>query len=76
MWPRDRAVDVGAKAQILAEVRALAASGKAIVYVSSSMPELLEVADRVAVMRAGTLGEARDVSAWSEASLLAEAVGT
>ena len=71
-----RGVDVGAKAQILAEVRALAASGKAIVYVSSSMPELLEVADRVAVMRAGTLGEARDVSAWSEASLLAEAVGT
>jgi ribose transport system ATP-binding protein len=70
-----RGIDVGSKAQIAALVDALAARGKAVVLVSSWLPELLGMADRIAVMRRGRLGEARPVAAWDQATLLAEAVG-
>ncbi len=48
----------------------LAAGGKAIVFVSSYLPELLGVCDRIAVMSRGRLGEARSVDAWTEHLLL------
>ena len=68
-----RGIDVGSKAQILDLLRELAAQGKAIVVVSSQLDELLEVADRIAVLRRGVLGEARDVAAWDAHRLLEEA---
>jgi ribose transport system ATP-binding protein len=43
--------------------------------VSSYLPELLGVCDRIAVMRRGVLAEARDVAAWDERSLLAHVTG-
>jgi ABC-type sugar transport system ATPase subunit len=48
-----RGIDVAAKAEIHALVDRLAAQGVAIVLVSSELPELLALADRVLVMRAG-----------------------
>jgi ribose transport system ATP-binding protein len=48
----------------------LAAGGKAILFVSSYLPELLGVCDRIAVMSRGRLGVARPVAEWTEASLL------
>ena len=48
-------VDVGAKADIYAILRRLAANGTAILFISSELTELLSVADRVAVMHNGTL---------------------
>jgi rhamnose transport system ATP-binding protein len=48
-------VDVGAKAEIHAQVRALAAGGLAVVMISSELPEILALSDRVAVMREGTI---------------------
>jgi len=43
--------------------------------VSSYLPELLGVCDRIAVMHRGRLGEARPVGEWDEHSLLLEATG-
>jgi ribose transport system ATP-binding protein len=48
-----RGIDVGAKQEIYALVRALAADGLAILMVSSELPELLLLADRVLVMSEG-----------------------
>ena len=48
-----RGVDVGAKAEIHAVIRELARTRTAIVLVSSELPELLQLADRVIVMRNG-----------------------
>jgi ribose transport system ATP-binding protein len=70
-----RGIDVGSRAQIAALVDALAARGKAVLLVSSWLPELLGMADRVAVMRRGRLGAARPVAECDEATLLGEAVG-
>jgi ABC-type sugar transport system ATPase subunit len=44
-------IDIGAKAEVHALMRKLAAEGKAIVVVSSDLPELEQVADRVIVLR-------------------------
>jgi len=48
---------------------------KAVLLVSSYLPELLGVCDRIAVMSRGRLGPARPVEAWTEHSLLMEASG-
>jgi inositol transport system ATP-binding protein len=50
-----RGIDVGAKAQVHALIRELAAGGKAIVLASSELPELLSLSDRVLVLRQGTI---------------------
>jgi ribose transport system ATP-binding protein len=48
---------------------------KAVLLVSSYLPELLGVCDRIAVMSRGRLGPARPVEEWTEHSLLMEASG-
>ena len=50
-----RGIDVGAKAELHALLRTLAASGMAILFASSELPEVLGVADRILVLRAGRL---------------------
>lgn len=53
-----RGVDVGARAEIYRILRELAASGVALLVVSSDLPEVLTLADRIVVMREGeTVGE-------------------
>jgi ribose transport system ATP-binding protein len=68
-----RGIDVASKVEIYRLVGELAARGKAIVFVSSYLPELLGVCDRIAVMRRGVLGAARPAGDWTEEALLAEA---
>jgi ribose transport system ATP-binding protein len=70
-----RGIDIASKAQIYELVDDLARSGKAILVVSSQLPELLGTCDRIAVMSRGVLGDARPASEWDERTLLAEAVG-
>lgn len=65
-----RGIDVGSKAEVYRLMGQLAARGKSLLFVSSYLPELLGVCDRVAVMSRGRLGAAREVHEWSEASLL------
>ncbi len=48
-------VDVGAKAEIHKLIRSLAAQGMAVLMISSDLPEILGMSDRIAVMRGGTI---------------------
>ena len=50
-----RGVDVGTKAEVYALMEELAGDGLAILIISSDMPELLAVSDRILVMREGRL---------------------
>jgi len=70
-----RGIDVGSKAQIYRLMNELAAQGKALVFVSSYLPELLGVCDRIGVMFRGELSEVRPVADWSEAEIIRAAVG-
>jgi ribose transport system ATP-binding protein len=70
-----RGVDVGSKVEIYRRIGDLAAAGKAVLVVSSYLPELLGICDRIAVMHRGVLGEPRPASSWTEASLLDAAIG-
>jgi putative multiple sugar transport system ATP-binding protein len=45
-----RGIDVGAKYEIYTIINELAAAGKGIVFISSEMPELLGMCDRIIVM--------------------------
>ena len=70
-----RGIDVGTKAEIYRWIDELACQGKAILLVSSYLPELLGVCDRIAVMRRGELVEVRPASQWTEEDLLRCATG-
>lgn len=48
-----RGIDIGTKSQIYALIAELAAQGRSIIVISSEMPELIGLADRVVVMHAG-----------------------
>ena len=50
-----RGIDVGAKAEVFEVMDTLARNGAAILMVSSELPELLQVADRILVMRQGRI---------------------
>jgi ribose transport system ATP-binding protein len=69
-----RGIDVGTKATIYRLIGELAADGKAILFVSSYLQELLQVCDRIGVMSRGRLREIRPATAWTEESLLARAI--
>ena len=70
-----RGIDVGSKAEIYALIDELALAGKAILIVSSYLPELLGICDRVAVMHRGRLGATRPASELTEHAVLMEAMG-
>jgi len=77
-----RGIDVGSKAQLYRLIDELAtgdpASGrrpKAVLMISSYLPELLGICDRIAVMCRGRLGEARSVEQWNEHQLMLAATG-
>lgn len=50
-----RGIDIGAKTEIYALIKQLARAGKAVLLVSSELPELLLLSDRLLVMREGAL---------------------
>jgi len=70
-----RGIDIGSKADVAREIAALAAAGKAILVVSSYLPELFAMCDRIAVMTRGVLSPARSASEWSPESVMQLAVG-
>jgi ribose transport system ATP-binding protein len=70
-----RGVDVGSKAEIYRLIGELAAQGKGVLFVSSYLPELLGVCDRLAVMRRGRLSAARPVGEWTPEQVMAYATG-
>lgn len=70
-----RGIDVGSKSQIYGLMNDLAGRGKAVIFVSSYLPELLGVCDRVSVMSRGVIIETKPVEDWSESEILRAAVG-
>ena len=70
-----RGIDIASKADIYHLIDQLATQGKAILLVSSYLPELLGICDRIAVMYRGRLGPAHPVGECSEHSLMLEATG-
>ena len=70
-----RAVDVGAKAEIYRLIDRLARQGMAILMISSEMPELLGLADRIMVMRDGTLSPPIEKAQATEELILNHALG-
>lgn len=70
-----RGIDVGSKAQIYRIIAELAAAGKAVVVVSSYLPELLGLCDTIGVMCRGELTAVRPRAAWNEAEIMRVAIG-
>lgn len=65
-----RGIDVGAKAEIYRLIESLADSGLGIMFISSEMPELLGLSDRIYVMQNGRItGELAAATATEEAVL-------
>jgi ribose transport system ATP-binding protein len=71
-----KGIDVGTKAEIYRMMGSLAAQGKTIVFVSSYLPELLAVCDRIGVMARGRLAEIRSGRDWSQDEVMAAAIST
>ena len=62
-----RGIDVGAKEEIYRVMQDLAASGKSIIVISSELPEILRVANRIVVMAGGRItGTLRNEEASQE----------
>jgi len=69
-----RGVDVSAKVEIYNHLRNLASQGFGILFVSSDLPEILGMSDRILVMRKGTIVAEFDAVEASEEKILAAAL--
>src|SRR6185436_16110195 len=70
-----RGIDVGAKHEIYLLINRLAKSGKAILMISSELPEILGMSDRILVMHEGRItGEISDPTKATQEQLLAFAM--
>jgi rhamnose transport system ATP-binding protein len=65
-----RGIDVGAKAEVRQKIDALAANGMAVLLISSELPEIMGMSDRILVMRNG-----RTVTEFSRSEFTEEAIG-
>ena len=70
-----RGVDVGAKMEIYSHLRGLADQGLAIILVSSELPEIIGMSDRILVMRNGKIARELDAADADEEKILAAALG-
>ncbi len=71
-----RGIDVGSKKQIYEQIDSLASDGKAVLIVSSYLPELLGICDRIAVMNRGRLSGALDANNLTKHSVMMEAIAS
>lgn len=65
-----RGIDVGAKSEIYQFIRTLAEQGKSIIMISSEMPELIGMCDRIAVMKEGYITGELDRNEFSQERIL------
>lgn len=70
-----RGIDIGTKQQIYHFVRELARQGKAVIVISSELPEVIGLSDRVLVMRMGTIAGEVDGAAITEENIVRLAMG-
>ena len=71
-----RGVDVGSKKHIYELIASLVRSGNSVLIVSSYLPELFGVCDRLAVMSRGYLSPTRPIEEWTPEMVLQAAIGT
>lgn len=71
-----RGIDVGAKSEIYSIMSDIAAEGKAIIMISSEMPELLGMCDRILVMCEGKSMGIFEKGEYDQVRLMAAATGT
>jgi ribose transport system ATP-binding protein len=70
-----RGIDIGSKAQVYETIAECAARNKAVLMVSSYLPELFGMCDRLGVMSRGRLSEVRPIDRWTPESVLQTAIG-
>jgi ribose transport system ATP-binding protein len=69
-----RGIDIGSKVQVYETVARCAAENRSVLMISSYLPELFGMCDRLAVMSRGRLGEARPISEWTPESVMQVAI--
>jgi rhamnose transport system ATP-binding protein len=69
-----RGIDIGAKAEVHQLLRELAAEGVAIMVISSDLPEVMSLADRIVVMREGRVVDILDGASATDRDVMALAV--
>ena len=69
-----RGIDIGAKAEIYALIQRLAHAGKAILLISSELPEVLALAHRIVVLRRGTVAATLDATQTDQETVLRHAM--
>ena len=67
-------MDIGSKAQIYEAIAQAASSGKAVLMISSYLPELFGLCDQLAVMSRGRLSAVRPISEWTPERVLHAAI--
>ena len=70
-----RGIDVGAKIEVYELVNELTAEGQAVVLVSSELPELMGMSDRIAMLHEGTIGGTFTRAEATAEKLMAAALG-
>ncbi|HZS48487.1 MAG TPA: sugar ABC transporter ATP-binding protein [Blastocatellia bacterium] len=70
-----KGIDIGSKVQIYEAVERCVSAGKAVLLVSSYLPELFGKCDRLAVMCRGVLSQVRPIEEWTPESVLEMAIG-
>jgi ABC-type sugar transport system ATPase subunit len=65
-----KGVDIGAKAEISEIIIQLVAAGTAVLLISSELPEVLALSDRVLVMRSGRIAGELDRDSLSQESVM------
>jgi ABC-type sugar transport system ATPase subunit len=70
-----RGIDIGAKAEVHRLMSELAAQGIAILMISSELPEILAMSDRIIVMREGRINGRFDKEEASAERIIAAATG-
>ncbi|CAN5433661.1 sugar ABC transporter ATP-binding protein [soil metagenome] len=69
-----RGIDIGSKSEVYDIIAKRSAAGCAVLVVSSYLPELFGICDRLAVMCRGTLSAARPIGEWTPETVLAAAI--
>lgn len=69
-----RGIDIGSKAVVYKTIADCAAAGKAVLMISSYLPELFGMCDRLAVMSRGRLSAARPISEWTPEAVMQAAI--
>ncbi|WP_255711489.1 ATP-binding cassette domain-containing protein [Pelosinus baikalensis] len=68
-------VDIGAKIEIHKVLRQLANNGIGVIVISSELPEILAVSDKILIMRQGSIVSVIDKNLATQEAILAKALG-